>query len=59
VPDFQHITNQYEQMQNDILDKPAHKRKQVKTFSIRKLTNPNTVRSATHAASEALKEAQQ
>lgn len=45
-------------MQNDILDKPAHKRKHVKSFSIRKLANPNAVRSATHAASEAYREAQ-
>jgi hypothetical protein len=26
VPDFQHISNQYEQMQNEILEKPANKR---------------------------------
>jgi hypothetical protein len=40
VPDFQHITNVYEQMQSEILEKPAKARKQMKPFTIRKAAAP-------------------
>jgi len=33
-------------MQNEILEKPGKKRKQIKSFSIRKATNPNQARNA-------------
>lgn len=41
MPDFQHISNQYEQMQNEVLDKPTKKKRQMKPFSIRKIPHPN------------------
>jgi hypothetical protein len=38
-------------MQNEVLDKPAKKKKQMKPFSIRKIPNPNQQKSGTQAQS--------
>jgi hypothetical protein len=63
VPDFQHITNKYEEMQNEVADRPitgkSGSRKQVKNFTIRKLQSRADVRKSTQTVIEQnLREAQ-